>query len=200
MSNTQVSVTPSATSVAAGATFSVAISIIPGQAVAGAQMNLTFNPKAVQVVSVAEGNIFKAGETGGNVPYFMPGSIDNVGGAVNNIVDVITGASSVITPGTFVTLTCVAVTAGQTSAFNLTNVIVGSPAGAAVPLASPIINQIQVALLEDLNSDGIVNLADMQIVASLFGQTGAPGWIQADFLKAGVINVLDMILVGQSYT
>jgi molybdopterin-binding protein len=195
--NTQVTVTPSTTAVLAGGTFTVTIAINPAVAISGAQMNLIFNPKAVQAVSVAEGGLFKQG---GLSTFFMAGTIDNVNGAVNNIVDVTLGpGTQVTTAGTFVTVTFTALTAGQTTAFNLAGLIVANAQAVAVPLASNLISQTTVVLPEDLNSDGIVNAADMAICAGLLGQTGSPGWIQADFLKAGVINVLDLILIGQNF-
>jgi hypothetical protein len=33
-----------------------------------------------------------------------------------------------------------------------------------------------------------------------FGETGPPGWIPEDVNQDGVINVLDMILVGMNWT
>lgn len=198
MANTVVSVNPSATVLAAGAPFTVTVAIAPTVAIAGAQFDLSFNPKAVQIVSVVEGNLFKQG---GAPTYFMPGTIDNVNGTLKAVVDVVEGAGqSVSSPGAMVIINCTAVTAGQTSAFNLLNVIVGNPSGVAVPLASFNITQVTVASIWDLNFDGKVDVNDMKIVAGFFGQTGAAGWIPSDFAKDGVINVLDMILLGQNFT
>ena len=198
MANTTVSVTPSAPVLAAGAPFTVTVAIAPAVAIAGAQFDLSFNPKAVQIVSVVEGNLFKQG---GAPTYFMPGTIDNVNGTLKAVVGVVEGAGqSVSTPGTMVTINCTAVTAGQTSAFNLLNVIVGNPSGVAVPLASFNITQMGVASVWDLNFDGVVNQADVQIAAGHLGQTGTPGWIPSDINKDGIISVLDLILIGQNFT
>jgi hypothetical protein len=79
------------------------------------------------------------------------------------------------------------------------NVIVGSPAGQPVPLASFSIIQIQVASLWDLNFDGKVDINDVKIVGGVFGQTGVAGWIPADINKDGIVNVLDLIVVGQNF-
>ena len=196
MANTVVTVTPSSTILAAGAPFSVTVAIAPGVAIAGAQFDLSFNPQALKVNSVTEGNLFKQGGAG---TYFMPGTIDNVNGSVKAVVDVITGAGqNVSTSGIVAVFSCTALIAGQASAFNLQNVIVGNPAGQPVPLASFSIIQMAVASPLDLNSDGKIDVNDMKIVAGAFGQTGTG--IPSDVNKDSIVNVLDMIIVGQNYT
>jgi len=199
MSETVMTVTPSAPVVTAGQQFTVTVAITPGTGVsiAGAQFNLGWNPAAVQVNSVAEGTIFKATDPN---TYFMPGTINNTNGTLVNVADAMEGAGeSVTAPGSLAVITCTALTAGTTSAFTISNAIVGRPAGVAVPLSSPTINQAEIASVWDLNLDGTVNAADMVICAGFFGQTGTPGWIPEDFLKAGVITVLDLILIGQNF-
>jgi hypothetical protein len=195
--DTIVTVTPSPTIVQPGQAFTVTISVAPAVAIAGVQFNLVFNPKALQVNSITEGGIF---DQNGKGSYFMPGTIDNVNGLVKNVADVIIGPNSVITSGNVAVLNCTAVTAGQTSAFTLSNVIVGNPAGVAVPLGPFSIIQTAVVLPWDLNSDGKVNAADVTLLISYFSQTGAPGWVAADFNSDGVVNVLDLITMTQHWT
>ena len=196
--DTTVSVLPSITTLIPGQTFAVTVSIAPSVAIAGAQFNLSYNPKAVQIVNVTEGNLFKQN---GAPTYFMPGTFDNVNGLLKNVAGVVTGAGqNVTTSGILAVITCTAVTSGQTSAFNLLNVIVGNPAGVAVPLSSFNITQVTVASPWDLNSDGVVNNADVQVFMTYFGQTGAPGWIAEDFNKDGVVNVLDLIILVQHFS
>ena len=152
----------------------------------------------MQVVSVVEGDLFKQG---GAQTFFMTQTIDNIAGAVKGVAGTVIGAGqNVSTAGTFAVLNCKAVIAGNGSAFSLANVIVATPAAVPVPLDSFSIIQMAVALSWDLNLDGKVNAADMTICAGVFGQTGSPGWIPEDFLKTGVINVLDLILIGQNFT
>ncbi len=47
----------------------------------------------------------------------------------------------------------------------------------------------------DVNSDGVVDVADLVLVAGNFGQTGAAGDVNAD----GVIDILDLVLVAKRF-
>lgn len=53
----------------------------------------------------------------------------------------------------------------------------------------------------DVNSDGIVNLIDLRIVARAFGsKSGDPNWdLRADLKCDGIINVFDLVLVSRNY-
>ena len=61
--------------------------------------------------------------------------------------------ASVTAAGTFVTLNCTAVAAGKTSSFVLSNVVVGNKDAVALPLDTPSITQVAVALASDINLD-----------------------------------------------
>ena len=50
-------------------------------------------------------------------------------------------------------------------------------------------------LLEDVNTDGVVNIQDLVLVATAFGQTAT---LDADVNRDGVVNVLDLVRVGKS--
>lgn len=47
-----------------------------------------------------------------------------------------------------------------------------------------------------VNSDGIVNILDLGLIAQKMFQTGSPGWIAEDVSRDGVINVLDITTSG----
>ena len=200
--NTIVAVTPSKTVVNPGESFTVVVSIAPAVVVAGAQFNLAFNPEAIHVESVTEGNLFKQN---GTQSFFMAGTIDNDTGLVKNVAGTILpdaahpAPQGVSTAGNFAILNCTAKVAGKTSAFNLANVIVGSPEAIAVPLASFSIIQMQVASSWDLNLDGIIDMADLQMIVAVFGMTGAIGWRREDVAADGVINVLDLVSEAQHF-
>jgi len=48
--------------------------------------------------------------------------------------------------------------------------------------------------------DGSVNVLDLILIAEDFGQTGTPGWIHEDVNGDGVVNIEDLIIVGQHRT
>jgi hypothetical protein len=48
--------------------------------------------------------------------------------------------------------------------------------------------------------DGSVNVLDLILIAEDFGQTGTPGWIREDVNGDGVVNIEDLIIVGQHRT
>ena len=196
--NTLIKVVPSKTVLAPNEAFTVDVIIEPAVGIAGAQFDLDFNPQAVQVGAITEGDLFKQG---GAQTYFMQGMVDNTTGQIKNVVSVVLGAGqSVSTPGTMVTISCTAVGAGKASAFVLKNVIVGDPSAVALPLESPVITQIQVASSVDLNLDGSIDMADVLVLVAVFGATGTPGFRREDIDKDGKVDILDLILVGQNFT
>lgn len=197
---TTIKVTPSKPVVLPGDSFNVDISVEPasGVNVAGMQLDFGFNPQAVRVDSVVEGNLLKQG---GASTYFQGGTVDNQTGVVKNVVGVITTpGQSVTAPGIFVTLGCTALASGKPSDFVLSNVVIGNKDAVAIPFDSPVINQVVVTVSCDLDLDGLVNIADLIIVAAALGLVGVPGFTKEDTNLDSVVNVLDMILVGQSFS
>ena len=51
------------------------------------------------------------------------------------------------------------------------------------------------------DGDWTVNVLDLLVIASpsVYGTTGKPGWVKADLVKDGVINVLDLLKVSGAY-
>jgi hypothetical protein len=191
--NTQLKVTPSKDIVRQGEEFTVAIEVIPGDAVnvAGLQLNILFSDEALRVDSIQGGNFLTQN---GDPIYFVPGVIGP--SSVVKIVGVIVEpGKSVSSPGTFAILNCTALNAGRTSNFQLQGVIVGDVEANSLPLESPVIGQVTVAAICDINLDGFVNVADLALVYQAFGNTGGPEDVKSD----GIVNVLDMILVAQHF-
>jgi len=63
------------------------------------------------------------------------------------------------------------------------------------PLAEP-----YQPLLGDINDDGKVNIDDLFLVLSAWGQTGSPGWIPEDLNYDGIINIDDLFIVLGNWT
>ena len=80
---------------------------------------------------------------------------------------------------------------------SLTDVILASGEGTAVPVItqdSRILGQITPPW--DVNKDGVVNILDLTLVASRFGQTGS---VASDVNGDSVVNVLDLTLVASHF-
>ena len=194
--NTQLKVTPSTQVVQPGETFTVDIEIVPGTgiALAGAQLNISFNELAMEVNDVQEGNFLTQG---GAPSFFMHGTIGP--SSVINIAGVVLGADqSVNTPGVFVTLFCTALVPGHTSNFGLSSVIVADKDGVSLPLESPIIRQATTAVSYDINLDGLVDTADLLLVYQAFGPASVGQ--REDIKGDSQVNVLDLVLVAQHLT
>ena len=61
----------------------------------------------------------------------------------------------------------------------------------------PVINNGYYVLpkLEDLNTDGWIDVFDISTVAINYGKTGSPGWIPADLNDDGVVDIVDLSMV-----
>jgi hypothetical protein len=128
--NAVVTVNVSAGAVAPGQQFTVDINVVPNNAIAGLQFNLSFNPALVTAVSVAEGNLFRQG---GASTYFNTGVVNNATGTITGGFGVIiTPGQTVSAPGTFATITMTAL-AGGTCPLTLSGVVIGDINGASVP-------------------------------------------------------------------
>jgi hypothetical protein len=123
---TTLAIAPSTKSVYETQTFTVDITIDPVEEIAGAQVDLSFDPSLLTVESVADGGMF-------DMWFDFALEIDNDAGFVGNISAADFGAVS--TPGTFAVVTFIAKTAGGPSPLVLSNVIVGSPEGQPIPVA-----------------------------------------------------------------
>jgi hypothetical protein len=186
---TEIKVTPSSSSVKQGQVFTVEVSVTPDGEVAGLQMDFHFNPGVMQVQSVVQGPFL------GQQTFFNAGVIDNTAGVVKPIYGVVTTPGQAITqPGVFLVITCKALAASGTSGIVLDNVVVGNKEGVSVPFSLSV-SQVVVLSSYDLDGNGSVNSADMEIAASQFGVAGS-----ADFNEDMVVDVLDLIRIGQHFT
>ena len=122
--DTAVSVVPDSTTVEPGDSFSLEIMINPGEPIAGAQVDVLFDPAYVTVNSVSDGGMF-------NMWYSAQLDIDNAAGEIRNIIAFET-SGSVSTEGVFATLSFTATALPGESSVALANVVVGNPGGEAV--------------------------------------------------------------------
>jgi general secretion pathway protein D len=100
-----------------GDTFSINVNVTNISDLYAYQLDLTYDPTLLSAVSVSEGPFLASGGT----TFFIPGTIDNVGGSVTATADALIGAiSGVNGSGTLLTFQFTAIGAG-TSALNIAN-------------------------------------------------------------------------------
>lgn len=58
---------------------------------------------------------------------------------------------------------------------------------------------VRVKLAGDVDGDGVVNILDKVEVRNAFGQSGDPGWINADADCNGVVNILDKVIIRNQF-
>jgi 5-hydroxyisourate hydrolase-like protein (transthyretin family) len=128
-----VSVVCPVPSIAAGQRFVVNINISPNIPVAGLQFNLNFDASLVTIVNVAEGALFKQS---GASTYFSAGEIDNTGGTIKGVYDVIVSpGKTVSSSGTVAVITLNAKSTVGVSSIKLSAVIVGDSRGQPSPIS-----------------------------------------------------------------
>ena len=182
-----VSIVPaSITSPDIGDQFTISIDITNAQNVAGYQVTLQFDSAALRYISWEQGT-------------YLEGALVDVPPKIGT--DEITLASTAqmavdATQGTLLTVTF-EVVAIKASVLSLTEVILASGSGISLPV---IIQNAEV--LEpprppwDVNKDGVINILDLTLVASHFGETGM---IDADVNGDNVVNILDLTLVASHF-
>ena len=182
-----VSITPaSIASPDIGEQFTISIDIANAEYVAGYQVTLQFDAEAVRYISWEQGT-------------YLEGILIDVPPKIGT--DEITLASTArmaveATEGTLLTITF-EVTAIKTSVLSLTEVVLASAAGVSLPLTIQDAEIVEPSTPAwDVNKDGVVNILDLTLVASHFGETGD---IDADVNGDGVVNILDLTLVASHF-
>ncbi len=130
--STNVSVSPPAQTVDAGQQFTVTIDVAPGDAMAGMQFDLSFDPSVVVVDRVEEGNLLRQG---GATTFFNTGKTDNQAGTITGVFGAIASpGETVSSEGTFAIITLTAKAQRDSWPLALSNVIVGDIDGNALPI------------------------------------------------------------------
>ena len=192
---TYVNVTPLLQVVQGDTSFPLVITITPGGPIIGIQLSITVNPSFLSITDVQEGDMFK-----GITHYFNKGIIDNLDGTITQIYA--TTIESIVTdPGTFIIVNMTAKNLSGISTVSIINALVTAPDGIEYPLIIQNANiRVEPLSFYDLNGDTRINILDLVVMASHWGEIGTPGWIVADVNTDGVINVLDVLLLGDHWT
>jgi hypothetical protein len=117
--DTVVSVQPASTTIAPGGTATLDVNIAGVTDLFGFQFDVLFGPSTLSATSETEGAFLAAGGT----TFFVPGTIDNVGGSVTNTANTLIGAiSGVDGGGTLAVLEFMGLAPGMTSV-DLANIV-----------------------------------------------------------------------------
>jgi hypothetical protein len=129
---TAVSISAPTQPVGPGEQFTVSVAVTPGTAIAGMQLDLSFDASLATVSKVEEGGLLKQG---GATSFFNSGTINNQAGTITGVFGAITSPGrTVSTQGTFATITLTAKTQSGTCPIALANVVVGDINGSSVPV------------------------------------------------------------------
>ena len=183
VSDAAVSISPSPViSPTIGEQLTLNLNIAAGEAVAGYQITVQFDPTALRYVESSNSDYLPTGA------FFIPPVVN--GNRVKLASTALTGVSN--GDGTLATLTF-EVVAAKASTLTLSDVLLSDSEGDTV---SPQVEGGQVTepakLAGDVNNDRIVNIQDLVLVALNFGQTGENA---ADINGDGVVNITDLIKV-----
>ena len=161
---------------------------------AGWQFNIAFDPTALEVISVSEGDFLK---TDGGSTFFHGGSIDNASGKIIGLSAARLSASGVSGTGTLLQTRFKAKSGGETK-LTLQNFEFGAITGENIP-AGP--HEITVTVEEqlatgDVNRDGRVSILDLILVAQQLGKRVSAD-SSADLNGDGIVSILDLIRIAQ---
>ena len=158
------------------------LGIADGQAVVGYQATVQFDPAALRYVGSANGNYLS--ESSRFAPPVVMGDtvkIASMGFAAERDGE-----------GPLATLTFEVVSA-QSATITLSEVVLSDRKGALLyPNIENTVGEERPRRVEDVNADGAVNIQDLVMVASNFGQTGQT---PADVNGDGVVNIADLVKV-----
>ena len=169
-----------------GEQFSITVDIANAQNVAGYQVALQFDSEALQYISWEQGT-------------YLSGDILVIPTVVReDQVSFASTASTMATEteGTLLTITF-KVMAIKASTLTLREVILSSRAGVALPITTEDGEIVEPPTPPwDVNKDGVINILDLTLVASHFGETGVT---PADVNGDNVVNILDLTLIASHF-
>ena len=164
---------------AVGSQITVNLAIVGGKHVAGYQASVSFDSTALRYIKSAAGGYLPA-----NAFFAQPKFEGNTVTLAST-----SGTEERDGDGILATLTF-EVVAVKTSTLTLSNVILSSNSG---EFFYPTVQNARVlGTVGDVSGDGVVNIADLVLVA---GQLGKRGQNNADVNGDGVVNIADLVLV-----
>ena len=169
-----------------GKQLTFSLNIAGGESVAGYQATLTFDTTALRYIESSNSDYLPAGA------FAVPATVE--GNSVTLAATSLGGESN--GDGTLATITF-EVVAVKGSTVQVTNALLTHSAGeSSVPQTENAEITEPTHLPEDVNQDGVVNIVDLTLVASNFGQTGANA---ADVNGDGVVNIVDLTRVAAAF-
>ena len=178
-----------------GDTFMVNISAETAFDLAKWQLDIAFDPAALEALSVNEGDFLTMN---GGTTSFQGGSIDNAAGTITGLSAERDDDQGVTGAGTLFEVELKAKSSGETK-LTLQNlqfdVITRDTSADPYEITLTIEEQL---IAGDVNRDGQVNILDLVLVAQQFGQS-MPTDSPADVTGDGVVNILDLVRVAQNF-
>ena len=169
-----------------GTQLSLNLDIVGAESITGYQATVTFDSTALRYVESENGGYLPSGA------FFIPPIAH--GNTVTLAASSLAGESS--GDGTLATITF-EVVAAKASTVRLSDVVLtNSSGGSSVPEIENAEISEPPQLPEDVNKDGVVNIIDLTLVASKFGNQGQNA---ADVNADGVVNIIDLTLVAAAF-
>ncbi len=191
-----ISHTVSGTPIHPGDRFTVNINAETTFDVAKWQLDVAFDPVALEVVGVSEGNLLNMG---GGTTTFQGGSRDSAAGTLTGLSAERQGDQGVSGAGTLLHVAFRAISNGETKV-TLQNLQFNASDGWSVPVDPYEITLTveEQVVAGDVNGDRQVNILDLVFVAQQLGKT-VPADSPADVNGDGVVNILDLVQVAQHF-
>ncbi len=160
------------------------------------QLDITFDPAALEAVDVGEGDLLNMG---GGTTTFQSGSIDNAAGTITGLSAERQGNQGVGGAGTLLHVAFKAISSGETK-LTLGNLQFYANTGWSVPVEPYEITLTveEQVVVGDVNGDGKVNILDLVFVAQQLGKS-VPADSPADVNSDGIVNILDLVQVAQHF-
>ena len=172
-----------------GERLTLELEIADASEVMGYQATISFNPRTLVFLSSELGDFLPAGA------FTVPPVLNQNAGM--DIDSVTVAATSLVSPGkgsgTLATLTFLGI-GEKTSAVRLWPIILIDPAGNRTFARVRHSQVVRSVVPGDVNSDDVVNIQDLVLVASLFGQQDEHADVNGD----GIVDIADLVLVASA--